>query len=166
LSTKPLARPLLYLHATSVAFPNARRSLEKVRPNLPSAQGSSRCSATLQRFQAKRPFFAPGFGPGVQEALPCSSEVPPSGFGYPLGGVSSLHPRKHLSASHAHGFCPSGPRSGPVALLRFPGEAPLLRFPAKHFSLAPALQRLKLTQPAVSSCSLIPVRMRVGPLPS
>jgi hypothetical protein len=38
--------------------------------------------------------------------LPRASEVPSSGFGYPLDGVRLVSPRKPLSASNAHGLSP------------------------------------------------------------
>jgi hypothetical protein len=99
----------------------------------------------------KRPSSSPGFWPGVREALLVFPKVPPSGFGYPLGGVSAFHPRKPLSAPHALGLCPSGLFSHSVAHNRFPGCVPLLRFPARLSGLATALQRFSLTKRAVRS---------------
>jgi hypothetical protein len=87
-STDPHAGPLLRLRATSVAFPFACRSVPEAKPTLPPSQSSSHRSTALQHIQTKEPFFSPGFWPGVQPALPHRLEVPPSGFGYPLGGVS------------------------------------------------------------------------------
>jgi hypothetical protein len=43
----------------------------------------------------------------VPEFLPQPRKKPPSGFGYPRGGVSSTHPREPLSAPHALGLRPS-----------------------------------------------------------
>jgi hypothetical protein len=43
-----------------------------------------------------------------------SSKVPPSGFGYPLDGVSLIRPWKCFSTSNAHGFLPSEPFSDPM----------------------------------------------------
>jgi hypothetical protein len=39
--------------------------------------------------------------------MPELRKEPPSGFGYPLGGVSSAQPRKPFSAPHALGLDPS-----------------------------------------------------------
>jgi hypothetical protein len=87
-STDPHAGPLLRLRATSVARSSARRSAIETRPTLPPARSSSHRSAALQHTKIKEPFFAHGLRPCVRTALPYRPEVPPSGFGYPLGGVS------------------------------------------------------------------------------
>jgi len=50
----------------------------------------------------------------VREALPCFPEVPPSGFGYPPGGVSNPDPWEPFSAPDAHGLHPSELSSSPV----------------------------------------------------
>mgnify|MGYP003572361760 CR=1 FL=1 len=70
-------------------------------------------------------------------------EVPSSGFGYPLDGVSHPNPWKPLSASHAHGLRPSELFSFPVI------EKKVSRFLFRSGSflpnlpgLAPELQRL------------------------
>jgi len=62
--------------------------------------------------------------------LPFPPEVPPSGFGYPLGGFRALQPQKHVSASNAHGLYPSEPCSFPMvrASFRRPLSAPALLF--------------------------------------
>jgi hypothetical protein len=60
-----------------------------------------------------------------------------------------LCPREPVSVPHAPGLHSSGLSSGFVADPRFLRNPPLLRFVAKPFGLAPALQRLQLTKPAV-----------------
>jgi hypothetical protein len=87
-STDPHAGPLLHLRATPVACPDARRPAQKAKPTWPLWRNSSLRSMTLQHIQTEEPFFAFGFRPNVPAALPHLREVPPSGFGYPLGGVS------------------------------------------------------------------------------
>jgi len=68
------------------------------------------------------------------ENVPSFPEVPPSGFGYPLDGVSSKNPWKPLSTSNALGV-PSPELSllfdGRV--LGFPKTLPFLHFPRKPF---------------------------------
>jgi hypothetical protein len=81
--------------------------------------------------------------------LPRLPKVPSSGFGYPLGGVSHIAHGSSLSTPHALGLHPSELLSDPVAHSRFLKSAPLLRFLTKPFGLAPTLQRLSLTRPAV-----------------
>jgi len=74
-----------------------------------------------------------------------------------------------LSTPHAHGLCSPGLFSGLAAELRFPRALPLVRFRTKPFGLAPTLQRLAPTRPAVpyalifffrSECGLCPPELR------
>jgi hypothetical protein len=73
---------------------------------------------------------------------PDPPEVPSSGFGYPLDGVSHQNPRKPLSAPNALGLLPSELFSSPGIDKMFPPCLPLLRFSNKPLGLLPALQRL------------------------
>jgi hypothetical protein len=87
----------------------------------------------------------------VRKTLPRLPKAPPSGFGYPLGGVSNRCPRESVSTPHALGLCSSGLLSGPATQTRFPMPVPPLRFPAKPFDLAVALRRLSFAGPAEPS---------------
>jgi hypothetical protein len=80
--------------------------------------------------------------------LPCFSEVPPSGFGYPLDGFSHRCPRDCFFNPHALGLRSSGPYSEPTTQTKFPRSVPPLRFPAKHICLAAALRRFSFASPA------------------
>ena len=62
---------------------------------------------TLQHSSAGKALFYDSLSRNVWKVLPYSPEVPPSGFGYPLGGVSSLQPRMFFSTPNALGFRPS-----------------------------------------------------------
>jgi hypothetical protein len=66
--------------------------------------------------------------------LPGLPEVPPSGFGYPLGGVSCPNPWKPLSASHALGLRPSELSSSPVIRRK----VSLHPFPPRLFPVKPS----------------------------
>jgi len=62
----------------------------------------------LQRFLSKPPFFSLSVSKCVQECLPPLLEVPPPGFGYPLGGfLALLTPWESLSIPYARGLCSS-----------------------------------------------------------
>jgi hypothetical protein len=71
------------------------------------------------------------FSRSVQNGLPTISEVPYSGFGYPLYGVSSHHPWKSLSTPNTLGIRPSKLSSLLVIEKSFRTFLPLLRFPTK-----------------------------------
>jgi hypothetical protein len=60
------------------------------------------------RSNEKALLFHRAFRPGVSKTLPCSGEVPLSGFGYPLSGFkSSFRPRIPLSGSSTLGLRPA-----------------------------------------------------------
>ena len=82
-----MSSPALTRHPSGLAPPLVASHLG-ARPTLPPTRSSSRSSTTLQHEWKKEPFFSHGFRPCVWKALPCPPKVPPSGFGYPLGGVS------------------------------------------------------------------------------
>jgi len=83
--------------------------------------------------------------------MPHRLKVPPSGFGYPLGGVSPSVLGNTVSVPHAHGLRPSGLCSDHVAGQGFPQDHSLLRFSTKPHGLASTLQRFTLTGPAALS---------------
>lgn len=114
------ARPLLHLRATSVARSLARRLPQKDRPTLPLVRSSSHRSATLQRTQIEKPFSAHDLWPCVGMALPCHPEVPPSGFGYPHGGVSLSIPGSLFQLPTLMGFALQGIFPNPQPVQSFP----------------------------------------------
>jgi hypothetical protein len=93
----------------------------------------------------------PSFRPfqGVRETLPCLPKVPPSGFAYPLDGVSSSHPWKPLSAPNALGLSPSELSSSSVPEKKSPSLLPPSRFPTNPSGLVPAPRRFLHTEKAV-----------------
>jgi hypothetical protein len=98
---------------------------------------------------AKALFCAPLSG-SVREALPSFSEVPHTGFGYPLCGVSTSHPRKHLSAPNTHGLRPSKLFSSPAIDQLFRTDLSAPAFSYKTLSgLVSTLQRLAPAEEAV-----------------
>ena len=103
--------------------------------------------------------------PSVQTALPRHLKVPPSGFGYPLDGVSPLVLGSDLSTPHAPGLYSSGLCSSFVAGSKFPCILPLVRFLTKPFGLVPTLQRLQPTRPAVPSALSFFFRRECGLCP-
>jgi len=88
---EPLARPLLHLHATSVACPEARPLRRKTKPTPLSARSSSLQTATLQHVKTEEPFFSSGldrtFGRPCQAFRKCR----PQGLAT-LPAVSALLP--------------------------------------------------------------------------
>ena len=115
-SVFPSSLPLSYRRAPSTAPTLGRRLAEATRPySMSKFLGPS--TAPLTR--------CPGNIPG-------SPEVPPSGFGYPLDGVSSKNPWKPLSASNALGV----PSPELYLFFRdrvssFPEALPFVHFPKK-----------------------------------
>jgi hypothetical protein len=93
--------------------------------------------------------------------LPQPRKEPPSGFGYPLGGVSSIHPRETLSAPHALGLHPSKFSSKALAERRFLAfHFRSYAFSRNLIGLEPALQR---TDPKASAVPLnAPERISFG----
>jgi hypothetical protein len=73
--------------------------------------------------------FATGLPPGARKALPCSPGVPPPGFGYPLGGVSSPCPRKPFRLPTLMGFALRGFFPAPWLPLCFQREHRSCAFP-------------------------------------
>jgi len=113
----PPQTPLVLFGATSAVFP-PRAASESSAVDSPADFRSSSLEFP-QPFSIsglKRPFFR-SFR-SVRSVSPHASKVPPSGFGYPLGGVSRFDPWKPLSASNARGLRPSKPFSFP-AIRRF-----------------------------------------------
>jgi hypothetical protein len=91
-------------------------------------------------------------------------EVPSSGFGYPLDGVSCPNPWKPLSASHAHGLhpselCSSSVIEKKVSRLLFRSGS----FQPNHPGLVPELQRLTPTEEAVPPPASPDVYSGAGP---
>jgi len=86
--------------------------------------------------------------------LPRLSEVPSSGFGYPLDGVSPVHPRKPLSAPNAPGLHPS-------ELCSFPGIES--RSPEILSALALPFQPCRLKSGASAACSPRKSRIPLAP---
>ena len=115
---------------------------------MPLCRSSSHQSATLQHVQTEKPFFFTWLSPSVQTALPRCLKVPPSGFGYPLDGVSLSILGSNFSTPHAHGLRSSGLCSALVANLGFPHDLSLVRFSTKPHGLIPTLQRFQPTRSA------------------
>jgi hypothetical protein len=113
----------------------ARRFVPTPRPTLESKWCSSLRSVSLQHFQIKAPFSALNLWLSVQELLHSFLEVPPSGFGYPLDGVSSFEPWRSFSTSHALGICPSELFSDLKVQICFRISDPLLRFISRPYGL-------------------------------
>jgi len=88
---KPLACPLLYFRATSVACPETRCFLQETRPTLPLAGSSSLPSATLQHFEAKPPLFSPGSRRTFERHGPVFQRCRPQGLAT-LSAVSAAQP--------------------------------------------------------------------------
>jgi hypothetical protein len=97
----------------------------------------------------EKPFFVSSFWEDILKALPCFQEDPPSGFGYPLGGLrfstlESLFQPPTLMGFTLQSFnLPFSGRSG-VSLTPFRSCA----FLHNLISHAPALQRLDPTKKA------------------
>lgn len=118
----PLAQsPLLLFDATSafLTFQRRLRPMSLVDPN-PWLK-APRCSYRApQHSSNESALFFTWRLPSVGKILPYLSEVPPSGFGYPLGGVSSTHSRKPFSAPYAPGLRPTKFFSEHLVECRFP----------------------------------------------
>jgi hypothetical protein len=97
---------------------------------------------------SRRPFVRSAVLRSVRKALPCLPEVPPSGFGYPPGGVSA--PRS-VEAS----FSSRRPWASPFRAFILPGDREE-GFPSSPS--APALSRQTFPAWRWSSGGLIPPR--------
>lgn len=88
--------------------------IESLPPGrLPSTRfNSSSSPASLQHSRIKEPLFFTSPLVKRPRVVAFLLEVPPSGFGYPLEGFSSLEPWKSFSTSHALGISPSELFSG------------------------------------------------------
>jgi hypothetical protein len=80
--------------------------------------------------------------------LPFIPDVPPSGFGYPLGGVSLTDPQQFISTANAHGLSPSEHYSFSEIDGFFRTHPPPSRFPTRPLSLVPAPRRLDPSEKA------------------
>lgn len=69
-----------------------------------------------------------------EKLLPCLSEVPPSGFGYPLGDFSPSDPREPLSAPNAPGLPLSKLSSSTAIGETFPSHLSALALPSETSS--------------------------------
>jgi hypothetical protein len=96
----------------------------------------------------RRPFFRSAGSRSVRKALPCLPEVPPSGFGYPPGGVSAPRP---VGAS----FSSRRPWASPFRAFILPGDREE-GFPSSPS--APALSRQTFPAWRRSLGGLIPPR--------
>jgi hypothetical protein len=133
----PQVAPLVHFDATLASSLFARCLVAYSSRRLVKLRYQAPCSSS-------RPFSISGSrGPSFhfqkkrRENVACSLEVPPPGFGYPLGGVSSPDPWKPLSAPNALGLRPSELSSNPVAQNRSPYPVPLLCFSIKLAQLDP-----------------------------
>jgi hypothetical protein len=61
----------------------------------------------LQHASVEKALFCVSLSRNVWKALPCFPKVPPSGFGYPLDGVSTFQPWEYFSTPNALGLRPS-----------------------------------------------------------
>jgi hypothetical protein len=88
---EPLARPLLHLHATSVACPEARPLRRKTGLTLPSTRSSSLQTATLQHVKTEGPFFSSGLDRTFGRPCHALQKCRPQGLAT-LPAVSALLP--------------------------------------------------------------------------
>jgi hypothetical protein len=105
----------------------------------------------------KRPSCHSPLPKSVWKTVPSLPEVPHSGFGYPLCGVSHSKPRKPLSVPNALGLRPTKPCS--FLMIESPSRMTLSVHALSHETLTdliPALQRLNPTRKAVPL--LLPTR--------
>jgi len=119
----PFSRPLSYRRAPSTEPTLQKRLAEASRPYSIS--------------KIEKPFFSPLAK--RRKNMPGPSEVPSSGFGYPLDDVSPLDPRRSLSTLDALGVPPSELSSSPAVGSRFPKIPPRLHFRKKPNSLSRVL---------------------------
>jgi hypothetical protein len=115
---------------TGTASRALRRHLRRLSPSSPAAgcvPGRPRSAAAGTSLELRRPsafqdsrtlFSTPCGASGAR--CPATPEVPPSGFGYPLGGVSPSNPWEPLSAPDTPGLRPTKPCSSTVIEKAFP----------------------------------------------
>jgi hypothetical protein len=119
------------------SLPTQLRSCKK-RP-----LASLACPSACPNLRARFPW---NFSKSHLEPCAQDSIVPPSGFGYPLGDVSSASPRKPLSASHTPGLRLFRAFLDRMIELRSPSIPSALTLPFKTSpGLEDALQRLHPT---------------------
>jgi hypothetical protein len=134
--------------------PSLTAPISRLSSTSAGAEAPRVSSSALQHVRVDRPFFAPGSPQTSRRPLPCLRKVPPSGFGYPLDGVSSIHPGKPLSAPNAPGLRPSKPCSSPGVESRLsPDSLRSGALSANLKGLRPALQRLDPPKEAVLLCA-------------
>jgi len=122
-SVLPFSRPLSYRRAPSTEPTLQKRLAEASRP--------------YSIRETETPFFSPLAK--RRKDMPGPSEVPSSGFGYPLDDVSGLSPRGSLSTLHALGVPPSELFSSPAVEPRSPKVPPRLHFRKKPCSFSRVL---------------------------
>jgi len=142
------ASPALRDHLSVLPFPGPHpyRRAPSTKPTLRMLLASAPCPFGI--FEIHGPFFSPLAK--RRRSWPLSSEVPSSGFGYPLDGVSPVYPRGSLSTPNAPGVSPSKLSSSPVVESRSPQIPPLLHFRKKPLGLSRVLQGLPPTEKAGS----------------
>jgi hypothetical protein len=117
-------------------------------PTMIRLRKAPRCEfVALQRLRNRAPFlFTPFRERPAGVARPTG--VPPTGFGYPLGGISARNLGSIFQPPTLMGFAlqsfPPARRSG----IDFSNPLPLSRFLAKPYGLTPAPQRFHPTGPA------------------
>jgi hypothetical protein len=142
------ASPALRCHLSVLPFLGLRsyRRARSIEPTLPTHLAEAPCPFSI--FGIPEPFFSPLTK--RRRRLPPFSEVPPSGFGYPLDGVSPENPRGPLSAPNAPGVPPPEPSSSPVVESGFPQTPSLLPLRKKPTSFSRRLQGFPPTEEAES----------------
>lgn len=104
-------------HLSAYPFKSCPSSCVLCRPqatfkrHLTGYIGPLACASSKARFRISQP---------VRKPLPWPSEVPLTGFGYPLSGFRTHCPRKPLSALNTYGLIPSKLCSSPAIEKKFP----------------------------------------------
>jgi hypothetical protein len=131
------ASPALRCHLSVLPFlgPHRYRRASSTKPAFPMRLAEAPRPYSICKIE--RPFFSPLAK--RRKNMPGPSEVPSSGFGYPLDDVSPLDPRGSLSTLNALGVPPSELFSSPAVESRFPQILPRLHFRKKPTSLSRVL---------------------------
>jgi len=142
------ASPALRCHLSVLPFlgPSPYRRAPSTEPTLRKRLAEAPRPYSISEIET--PFFSPLAK--RRKNMPGPSEVPSSGFGYPLDDVSSLDPRGSLSTLHALGVPPSELFSSPAVEPPFPKIPPRLHFRKKPVSLFRVLPRFPPTGKAKS----------------
>jgi hypothetical protein len=134
----PSVLPLVHFDATlNVLRSSLPRLITNRLDSNPQSDAPRMDFYSLQHLKLNRPFFR--LLRNVQKTLPCFLEVPFSGFGYPLNGVTIFQPWKRLT-SNAPRIHSSEPSSSSMVKESFLFFSPLLRFFPRPSGFGPVLQ--------------------------